>query len=183
MSSKQPPFSLREEPRLGDFHSTQSSGGKRGRRTQKRLSNFTRRSVQKWNLSRLPTRVRSVNPENSRCAFDGWDASTDGKARSGLYPLWPKRPTIRGLIFSRPFVTATDVEIGSVGGNVRSSRASSETSPRERTSVSSIPKPKARSLAPTHPPRPATPSRVRARPPSAAAKSQTRPLGHRSGSA
>ena len=86
-----------------------------------------------------PDLLTVCQPRNGMRFLYGPNAATDGKsAGSGFAPRGGKDPTILGLILSRPFVTATDVEIGSVGGNVRSSRASSETSPRERTFVPSI---------------------------------------------
>ena len=69
-----------------------------------RRSNRTRRSRQKWNLTRLPICSRSVKPRNGMRFLYGLNAATDGKsAGSGFAPRGGKDPTILGLILSRPF--------------------------------------------------------------------------------
>ena len=128
-------------------------------------------------ISRVSDPISGLSTQNGEMRFSRLKRGDRLKKRVRVCRPVAKRPAIQGLIQSRPFVTATDVEIGSVGGKLRSSRASSETSPRERTFVSSIPSPKARPFARTHAPRPTTPSRVAPRPPSAAAKKPNATFG------
>lgn len=61
-----------------------------------------------------PDLLTVCQPRNGMRFLYGPNAATDGKsAGSGFAPRGGKDPTILGLILSRPFVTATDVEIGS----------------------------------------------------------------------
>lgn len=173
---EKPPFREREEAPLGDFPKDRLRGEKEPPEPENDgLIVLDARF--KNGISRLPTRFLVCQPKNGRCAFERLKRGDRLKKRVRVFRPVAKRPAIQGLIQSRPFVTATDVKIGSVGGKLRSSRASSETSPRERTFVSSIPRPKARPFARTHAPRPATPSRVAPRPPSAAAKKPNATFG------